>query len=200
MATASNNKDLQLLQKLKDGSQLAFEELYGKYSKQMLWKLRQMVKDPDDADELLQDLFVKIWEKREQVSLELSFEAYLYRIVQHIAIDYLRKLSRQAKLYEQVQLGTTEITDDTMELLQAKETQNLLDEAVSLLPEQRRLAFTLCKIEGKSHKEAAEIMKISPNTVHNHLVKAVGAVRDHLEKSGKELVPLALLVVFYSSN
>lgn len=190
----NTHTEQELLAQLRSGSQRAFEELYGQYSKPLLYKLRRMVKDPEEADELLQDLFVKIWERREHMTIEQSFKSYLYQVGQRMAIDYFRKLARQSRAHEQVQLGNTEITENTTELLDAKETQSLLNQAIALLPEQRRLAFTLCKIEGKSHKEAAEIMNISPNTVHNHLVKAVGSVKDYLEKSGK--VPVTLALVF----
>lgn len=194
MVLTTHTEEIELIQQLKDNSRRAFNQLYNKYSKPILWRLRHMVKDPEEADELLQDLFVKVWERRHQIDINQPFQSYLYQITQHIAIDYFRKIARQSKLYEQVQMNTTEIIDNTQELLNARETQRILDQAISRLPEQRRLAFTLCKIEGKSHKEAAVIMNISPNTVHNHLVKAVDSVKDYLEKSGKILSPLVLVL------
>ncbi len=198
MTVASHHDETLLLQQLRDGSERAFELLYQRHAKPILWKLRRMVKDPDEADELLQNLFVKIWEKREQIVINQTFDAYLYRVAQRMAVDYFRSLARQSKLYEQAQSEMTEVIDNTQELLEAKETQQLLNNAISLLPEQRRRAFTLCKIEGKSHQEAARIMEISPNTVHNHLVKAVGFVKDYMEKSGQVLSPMALLILLYA--
>jgi len=194
-AEALSLSETLLLQQLQAGDVQAFDTLYHRYAKPLLWKLHKMVKDPEDADELLQELFVKVWEKRAQLEIKQSFEAYLYRIAQRMAIDYFRKLKRQATAFETIQAGTTEAVNLTEDLLAAKEIQSLLDLAIAQLPAQRRKAFILCKIEGKSHQEAAAIMNISPNTVHNHLVKAVNAVKEHMEKSGRTLSPLALLLV-----
>lgn len=189
-----------LLLRLRAGDQIAFERLYRRYSKPLYWKLQRLVKDSAEADELLQDLFVKVWEKREQIIIQQSFEAYLYRIAQRMVVDYFRKLARQSRMQQQVQLSSDGMTEHVEEYISAKETQKLLDDAIAQLPEQRRRAFTLCKIEGKSHQEAAEIMNISPNTVHNHLVKAVGSVKEYLEKAGKALSPLVLLLAVLPMN
>jgi len=187
-----NDKDL--LFRLRAGDHEAFELLYLQYSKSLYWRLRRMVKSLEEADELLQDLFVKVWEKREEIIIQQSFEAYLYRIAQRMAVDYFRKLERQSRMQHHVQLSIPETTESVEEYILARETQQLLDDAVAQLPEQRRRAFTLCKIEGKSHQEAAEIMNISPNTVHNHLVKAISSVKEYLEKAGKTLSPLILIL------
>ncbi len=194
--TKTNHTDEQeLLRQLRNGDRRALDQLYRSYAKPLYWKLQRMVKNKEEVEELIQDLFVKVWDKREQIIIQQSFEAYLYRMAQYMAINYFQKLKRQSRLYEEYQSRTSEIIENTEELLQARETQQLLDQAVAQLSEQRRKAFVLCKIEGKSHQEAAELMNISPNTVHNHLVKAVSFVKEHMEKSGRTLSPLALLLV-----
>lgn len=198
MAISIHTNEQELLAQLRQGDVRAFDLLYANHSKPLLWKLRKMVKNPDEADELLQDLFVKVWAKREQINIQQSFQGYLYRVAQRMAIDYFRALERRSRLESEVQLQTSELVDDTESKLQAKETQKLLNAAIALLPEQRRRAFTLCKLEGKSHAEAAELMQISPNTVHNHLVKAVSFVKDYMERSGRTLAPLALFIVLSS--
>ena len=195
MAIGIHTDEKELLAHLRQGEIRAFDFLYHLHSKPLLWKLRRMVKDPEEADELLQDLFVKVWEKRENINIEQSFQAYLYRVAQRMAIDYFRSLERRSRLHEGVQLTTSEYVHNTEESIIARETQDLLTAAIALLPEQRRKAFTLCKLEGKSHAEAAEIKNISSNTVHNHLVKAVSFVKAYVEKSGKVLSPLALVLV-----
>lgn len=187
--------EVDLLAGLRQGDHTAFEQLYNRYANGLYWKLKRMVKDEQEAAELLQELFVKVWEKREQISIKHSFEAYLYRVAQHIAIDYFRRLERQSRMEDEVSANGTLVGEDTEADLIAKETLQLLEEAIARLPEQRRKAFVLCKMEGKSHQEAAEIMNISPNTVHNHLVKAVQSVREHLGRSGRDIAILALLLV-----
>lgn len=200
MTTTNHTDEQELLQQLRRGDRSAFNQLYKQYAKPLYWKLLRMVRNNEEVEELIQDLFIKVWDKREQIIIQQSFEAYLYRMAQYMAINYIQKLKRQSRLYDEFQQRTSEIVDNIEELLEAKETQQLLDQAVAQLSEQRRKAFVLCKIEGKSHQEAAELMNISPNTVHNHLVKAVSFVKDHLEKSGKTLSPLALLLAVLPLN
>ncbi len=184
--------DQALLLKLQAGDSRAFEQLYGRYSRSLLWKLEKMLKDTDEADELLQDLFVRVWERREQVDPSQPFAGYLYRIAQHMVADHFRKIARTASLHRQVQTEQSEVSFATEEYLNNKETQKLLDEALAGLSEQRRQAFTLCKMEGKTHKEAAILMGISPHTVHNHLTKATQAVKAYLD--GKQN-PIGLLLL-----
>ncbi len=192
----TNNIEIQsLVLKLKEGDQRAFENLYKRYSNRLYWKLRKLVRYEDQADELLQDLFLKVWERRQQIDIEQPFEAYLHRIANRMAVDYFRKLERQAKLHDSFRASSSELSENLEDLMVAKETQTLLTAAISQLPEQRRRAFTLCKIEGKSHQEAADIMNISPNTVHNHLVKSVHFLKERLASSGKELTPLVFIFI-----
>src|SRR5690606_27147159 len=134
---ADYTKEEDLLFRLREGDHAAFELLYLQYSKSLYLKLRRMVKYAEEADELLQELFVKVWEKREQIIIHQSFEAYLYRIAQRMAVDYFRKLERQSKMYQRAQLSKGAMKEDLEEYLLAKETQQLLDDAIALLPEQR---------------------------------------------------------------
>ncbi|WP_461791370.1 RNA polymerase sigma factor [Pedobacter sp.] len=193
--TDSHSNEQELLELLRRGDRAAFNTLYRLHAKPLYWRLLRMVKNTEETEELIQDLFVKVWEKREQIIIHQSFEAYLYRMAQHMAINFFKSLKTRSRLYEQVQAVSSEISDSTQQLLQLNETQTLLDQAIALLPEQRRKAFILCKIEGRSYQEAAELMNVSSNTVHNHLTKAVSAVKAHFERSGKVLAPLALLIV-----
>ncbi|MDC7217837.1 MAG: RNA polymerase sigma-70 factor [Spirochaetales bacterium] len=195
MATTNPTDEKDLLLGLQNGEHAAFEQLYHRYSKPLYWKINSMVKQPEEADELLQELFVKVWEKRERLNINQSFEAYLYRIAQRMAVDHFRSLETKARLHTQVELGAEKETESAEENYINRETQSLLNDAIAQLPSQRKRAFILCKIEGKSHQEAADLMGISPNTVHNHLVKAVSTVREYLEKSGVTTSPLLLLAV-----
>ncbi|WP_099766805.1 RNA polymerase sigma factor [Chryseobacterium sp. 52] len=177
----SNRRDEKLvLRALQLGDHGAFEKLYQDYGKKLYWKLLQMVRDPNEAEEILQELFIRIWNRREQIDLENSFQAYLYSIAKSMVADHYRRLARVYKAEKELQYTHSEFSLVTEENLASKETEQLLQHAISRLSDQRRIAFVLCKIEGKSHKEAGEIMGISANTVHNHLVKACKAIRETL--------------------
>lgn len=183
----------EVLERLRGGDERAFEKIYNHYSNPLFWKLKQMLKDQEEAEEILQELFVRIWERRIQINPEQRFINYLYSIARHMVGDYFKKLAQIKCAYQYLQDNTSELVFNTEETLDNEETKALLEEAMEKLPSQRKMAFQLCKIEGKTHKEASVIMNISPNTVNNHLVKAIQSVKRHLEESRNKIYPIILL-------
>lgn len=183
----------EILIRLKKGDEAAFGQLYLYYSEILYGRLLRLLKDTDLADELIQELFLKIWEKRDQINPEQAFKAYLYTIAENLVYDHFRKVARDKKTQEKFRQITTELYTHTEEDLLNKESREMMDQAIATLPPQRRAAFVLCKIEGKSYEQAAQIMGISASTVSNHLVKANISIRAYLNKS-EDLLPALFLV------
>lgn len=183
----------EVLIRLKIGDEPAFGQLYRHYSEMIYGRLLRLLKDSNLADELIQELFLKIWEKRAQINPEQSFKSYLYTIAENLVYDHFRKVARDKKLQEQFRQITTEFYTHTEEDLLNKESREMIDKAVASLPPQRQMAFVLCKIEGKSYEEAAVIMGVSASTVSNHLVKANASIRTYLSKS-QDLLPVLFLL------
>lgn len=185
-----------LLLKLREGDHHAFETLYHTYSRQLYWHLSKMVKDNDLAEELLQELFIKVWHARQQVRTDRPFTGFLYLVAKQLATDHYRRIARTARVLEEAGLGQTDAAETTEEAIMGAETRRLLDDAIAALPPQRRRAFELCKMEGKTHKEAAGLMGVSPFTVQNHVAKATASIRDYLHHQqtppGTELLALLL--------
>lgn len=182
-----------VLNQLRAGEESAFGKVYAHYSEMIYGRLLRLLKDTDMADEIIQDLFLKVWEKREHINPSQSFKSYLYTVAENLVYDHFRKVSRDRKLQEKFRRITTELYTHTEEDLLSKESKEMIDKAIATLPPQRKAAFVLCKIEGKSYDEAAEIMGISASTVSNHLVKANISIRAYLSKS-EDLLP-ALFVI-----
>lgn len=187
-----------LLNRLKAGNESAFGELYAHYSEMIYGRLLRLLKDTDLADEVIQELFLKIWEKRGQINPSSSFKSYLYTIAEHLVYDHFRKVARDRKLQEKFRLMSTEIYSHTEEDLLNKESRIIIEKAIETLPPQRKTAFVLCKMEGKSYEEAAEIMGISVSTVSNHLVKANITIRTYLVKS-EGLLPALFALALISA-
>lgn len=181
MSTEKQHVDIALLQKLKEGDQQAFELLYTKHAKPIYWKIRRMVKLEEEVDELFQELFVRIWERREQIDVQQPFSAYLYRIAENMVYDFYRKAARTEKLRDTLRERTQEGYDQIEQTLFKKETSELLHQAIATMPPLRRQAFILCKIEEKSYEEAAEIMGISTNTIRNHIVKGTHTLKAYFQ-------------------
>ena len=197
MRIVSSHEEEVLLSELKTGSEAAFGYFYERYSLQLYRKLLGMVRVDVIAQELLQDLFVRIWEKRALIDPERSFKAYLYTIAERLVYDHFRKLTREARLERALALGRSELADTTEETVLAREAQSLIDEAIRALPEQQRRVFTLCKIDGKSYEEASALLGISTGTINTHITRATKTIKAHLLASEHIVLVLALSVALH---
>jgi RNA polymerase sigma factor (sigma-70 family) len=110
MAAYSTYTDPELVALLKQGDQTAFEQLYRNYSVRILKRLVRLLKDEETAKEILQDVYLKIWEKREGLDPEQSFRSFLFRMAENMVMDFFRKAAVSTELYyddESVNVGTT---------------------------------------------------------------------------------------------
>jgi RNA polymerase sigma-70 factor (family 1) len=191
-----NIVEKELLLKLRNGEEQAFDKLYQIYSLRIYRKLLKMVKVDVLADELTQDVFVKVWTKRQQIDPDQSFRSYLFSIAQNLVHDTYRKISRDDLLTAQVKLISTEFYTHTEEAIYYKQTEELIQKAIDLLPPQQKRVFQACKIEGRSYDDVARELNISNSTVNNHIVKATKTVAEYLKKSGAVIFFIVLSSTF----
>ena len=183
------------LARLKEGDQLAFNYFYEQHSLIIYRRLKKMVKIDTLADEFLQDVFVKLWEKRHLIDPEQSLKAYLHLIAQNLVFDFYRKLAREARLQEEVKLTFSEFHNPIQEDFYFKETTDVLQKAINNLPAQQKLVFTLCKIEGKSYEEVGRDLGISTSTINGHIVKATKRVKTYMTDYHKVAFGLLIGIV-----
>lgn len=157
-----------------------------------------MVKISEIADELLQDVFLKVWLKKETIDSERPFKAWLYTIAQNTVYDYYRKLAQNKKMQDHLMNTFAAFYNQTEDYIYNKERSAVLQEAIEQLPPQRKEIFRLCKLEEKSYKEVAEHLNISVSTVSNQLVQATKAVKDHVFFHSKEF--LVFVIALYLKN
>ncbi|WP_219224799.1 RNA polymerase sigma factor [Pedobacter antarcticus] len=176
-------QEKELVQLIRESNVPAYEKIYQLYSIRILKKLIRLLKDEEMAKEVLQDIFLKIWEKREQIDPEKSFKAYLFRITENQITDVFRRSASDLKLRTHLISASTELYNHIEDFINFKEVSSNLKLAIDALPPQRKKIFTLCKMEGKSYEEVAELLGISTGTVNDHMVKAGRAVKKHLMTS-----------------
>lgn len=170
--------DQQLLLAIKNGDREAFTALYHRHSVMLYKNLLILVKSSQIADEVLQDLFVKVWEKRATIQINGNLADYLYRIGENLVYDFFRSAARDRQLKEQLNYYLA--TDSALLLDEPIENEALLVKAIDELPPQRRRIFRLCKIEGKSYQEVSSLLGISVSTVNDHIVKATKAIQKRM--------------------
>lgn len=183
-----------LLLKLRQGNEPAFNAVYMMYAKTLYKRIFSIVKDASVTEELLQDLFLKIWQKREAINPELSFKSYLYAIANNLVYDYMRKVACDKRLMASLLINSVDYYLHTEEAYNVKETNLILNEAINNLSPQQKQVFTLCKIEGKSYKEASQIMGITTDTVNSHVVKSSRYIRSYLKKNLELTLSILILL------
>ena len=162
---------------LNHGDESAFEKLYHLYSLRILKKLVFILKEEEIAKEVLQDIFLTIWDKRQSINPNQSFRSYIFRIAENKIIDIFRKAARDRKLMDHMVNVSVASSCHTEESVAFKESNTILQTAINKLSPQRKKIFILCRIEGKTYDEVAKIVGISTGTVNDHMVKAMRTIR-----------------------
>lgn len=168
----NNSGDIQLLIALKSGDRQAFEKIYQCYSPRIYLNILRMVKSVEDAQEILQDVFIKVWEKRELIDPEQSFKAYIFQISRFTVYNFIRKVNLDKKLKAYLTHENSELYTHIEEAIAYRENDQFVIDTIEKLPPQRKQIYKLCKIEGKSYAEVGQQLGISPSTINDHIVKA----------------------------
>lgn len=170
----TNEKEI--LSQLITGNRKALKQLFDTHYDFACNTAYKFVKDGDLAQDLAQEVFIKLWEKREQININNSFKSYLYRMTSNQALAWMRVKKNQrpqdldsTSPLHFVSSGESSVLD--------KELENLLNNTIQNLPERCKMVFTLSRFEDKSYKEIAEIMEISIKTVENQMGKALKTLR-----------------------
>lgn len=166
---------------LSAGNEEAFEELYHLYSERLICYLIKLVKSESLAAEILQEVFIKIWNNRENLDPDQSFRSYLFRIAENLVYDFFRKAARDKKLTEMV-VKNSGAYSHVEENIFTKENNKFLQDAIRSLPPKRRQVFQMIKIEEKSYEEVSLLLNVSTSTINDHIVKATKSVIENLER------------------
>lgn len=185
-----------LIEQLKKGSERAFNTLYKLHSAMLLSNIRNLVKDNEVAKELLQDLYLKVWENRENIDTEKSFKSFLFTVARNMVYDFFRRASLDKRIKLKLIANAFELYTHVEESLTFKESTEILNTAVDTLPQQCREIYKLSKLEGMSHQEISLQLDISVSTVNNHMVKANRKIRTFLSQHGEVAVLLFATLLF----
>ncbi len=156
-----------------------FEKVFRQYRPGLLAFARNILNDHEEAEEVVHDIFLSIWDKRADMFSDPGLKSYLFRAVKNRCLNVLRK----AKLdFEEMPDQIPEIDGSTLasDLIEAKETEKLLNHLIEQLPKKCKQAFLLSRVDGLSHKEVAEIMDISTKTVENQIGIALKFFKENL--------------------
>lgn len=177
---------------LKNNEIEAFDQLFADYGKRLYHFAYGYLKSRDDAEGLVQEVFLKIWKNRDKLNPDLSFKAYLFKIAYHYILEFFEK-SKRRKVYQHELLEETiEFTEETDERLNYQMLLEKVELLIQKLPRRQKEILLKRKKEGIPVKEIAEQLGISPKTVENHLTEAIKNLKNGL---GKE--DISVLLFFF---
>ncbi|GAA3920521.1 sigma-70 family RNA polymerase sigma factor [Chitinophaga oryziterrae] len=192
MHQLENEKEL--LQRIAGSSQEAFKILHDHYARHVYGLALRLMKSPELAQDLTQEIFVRVWVKRELLSDIQQFRPWLNTISRNMALDYLRKKVAAPSNEEYMINFFSDLTPSAEENLALKQLEGAIRQAVDQLSPQLKTAFTLSRFQGLTHMEIAQRMNISPITSKSHLVRALAIIRKYLEEHYPDI---ALVVILY---
>ena len=160
-------------------SEADFEQMYRLYSPRLFGWLLKLVKSASQAEEILQEVFLKVWEYRSFIDPNKSFRSFLFKIAENKVYDFFRKVSRDKNMESQLVVSASANYIGIESWDQDDETEVILQKAIEGLPPQRQQVFRLCKLEGKSYQEVGAMLGISVSTISDHIVKGTKSIRDY---------------------
>jgi RNA polymerase sigma-70 factor (ECF subfamily) len=179
--------DTQLLQRLRRGDESAFRQLYDLHSRPVAAFIYQLTHSAVDAEDILQDTFLKLWTSRDQLPAIENFGNYIFIIARNKTVDHLRKVARRQQLVDQVWANISEVADALDLQLDARESQQLIANALAQLSDQKQTIFRLSRVEGLSHDDIAAQLGLSKSRVKNLQVETLKHIRIFLSRYGGPL-------------
>ncbi|WP_170164560.1 RNA polymerase sigma factor [Sinomicrobium pectinilyticum] len=179
----SNN----LVSLIRQGDEKAFETLYRLYANNLFIIARSYLRDDFSAEEVVQGIFIAIWDKRNEIHVKGNVGGYLFKMTKNRCLDILRKPRKIVSMEEEAVLLEDAINfkalqDREASFLLEEELEKRIEEAVELLPKTCKKVFLKTKMDGLNYRETAEELHISVKTVESHMTKALKHMRFHLRE------------------
>ncbi len=191
-ASLDNENDLLLL--VAEGNEKAFRQLFDHYCNYIYSVAFTLTKSSALSEEIVQDIFIKIWLKRGKLTSVINFGGYLFMVARNHIYNELRKKSLEQPFADHLEQHFLETSALPEQQLLLKETKQLIDKAVEQLPGQQRAVYELSRNEGLDYTNIAESLHISKLTVKSHMSKALNFIRQYLQLHTCESLVVAYLI------
>ena len=167
------------------GDMACFEEVYLCYKDRTYYYALKLTRSELLAEEVVQDVFVKIWSNREKIDLKYSFASFVFRVTHNHIINVLKRISYEKTVKDRFLKSSEICVSDTEDKVIYKEYMEILSKAIDQLPPRRKDVFNMSRNKGIGHDEIALEMGISKNTVKSQLVKATKSIRKYFSMHGE---------------
>lgn len=180
----TNYEESKLIILLKEDSEYAFQLIFDKHRNRIYKTAIKFLKSPIIAQDVVQDVFMKLWFERKNIKADMPLEAWLFTVAKHNILNKLRKIANDWKAIDNLSHLDIKSENKTDHKLIEGEYQRNLKNALSKLPEQQRMVFISSRFDKMTYEQIGQKMGISPLTVKTHLSRALLALRKHFESNG----------------
>lgn len=187
------SNDRLLIQQLIASNEQAFLTIFNAYRKEVYVYSLSILKSESYAEEIVQEVFLKIWIKREDLDETLALKPYIIVITKNLCLNVLKKAAYDNKMREEIFYQSQKSFNPIYNDIREEELERLQKEALDLLPPRRRIIFEMSRNEGKSYKVISQELGISMNTVKSQMNKALETLRIFLLKNSDISFTLLLL-------
>ena len=189
--TAYDDKELFL--QIANGDEAAFEKIFHTYNAKLLPFVTSITKSREVAEEIMQEVFLKLWLQQSTLTTIDNPAAWLVRLSSNMALSYLQRQAIHSKAVNKLSHHSSPAASSIEADIDAKKIQQHIAAAISSLPEKRQQVYKLSREEGLNRKQIAEQLGLSESTVKNQLNAALKHIQEHIEKNYAIYLPLCLL-------
>jgi RNA polymerase sigma-70 factor, ECF subfamily len=174
----------ELIRRLKNDDKSALDEIFHYYYPRLYNFSKRILKIEDEIDDILQDVFLKIWINRNKINNPETFNSFIFTITKNALLNLIRSNINKQTFKEEFSRKVISAEYFTIDQIEFKEIQTAIDQIVSRLPEKRQKVFLLSRIEGLSNKEIAQKLNISEKTVEDHITHSIRFLKKSLSEFG----------------
>jgi RNA polymerase sigma-70 factor (ECF subfamily) len=175
--------DKDLIALISEGNKIAFDAVYERYWESMYIYTIKVVKNREQTEDILQEVFISLWNRRKEMVRIECLSAYLFVSLRFQSLSYFKKIAKQGKLMEILAQGLIENHYQSEDIYFAKELSVILNQEIENLPSKMKEVFILSRNENLSYKEISDILKISDKTVKKQVSNALKVIKGKLSKA-----------------
>jgi RNA polymerase sigma-70 factor (ECF subfamily) len=188
------DEDKILVSKVIQDDKVAFQQLFNKYAERIYYFSMRYVKNREEAEEIAQEVFVRVWLRRFDLKEDLSFSSYIFMIAKNALIDLIRKKQKETDFYKNNPPSMDMYTAPSDDSMEYNELAAIIDRSIDDLPQKRKQIYLLSRDEGLTYKQISEKLNISIKTVETHMRLALQQLKSSV-RNNYELTITALLFI-----
>ena len=184
-----------LFSQLIRGDEVAFEKIFHHYNARIYPFVLKKTKSAGIAEDIVQELFLKLWHNRQNLSTIDNYESYIFTMAINMVYNYFRKLAGETRMLNELWQTIEESRNTTEEAFEYKESETLIIQAVAQLAPKCKEIYLLSREQGLSHEQIAQELNISRSTVNNQITKALHFIREYIQQNADNSLPVIVLLL-----